>query len=246
VGTDAVLISGSSGGIGSATAARFLAAGYEVLGVDLVEPDRVEPGVRFEAADVRAPGALVAALDRLAKRVKLRHVVSLAGRVLPEEIERPILELPAGVATFEASIQLNLTGQFNLVAAAMPRLERTKGDRSITLCSSVNALAGFGAPAYSAAKAGVIGMMHALAGELGPNGIRINTVAPGTTRTPLTEAEARADKDRKRFQRAAAQTHLRRVGEADDVAAAIESLSLRMTHVTDQVLEVDGGQLRAI
>jgi NAD(P)-dependent dehydrogenase (short-subunit alcohol dehydrogenase family) len=245
MGSAAVLISGVSGGIGSATADRFLAAGHDVLGIDLVTPATPREGLRVAIADVRSPDAVAAAVEELCAERPLDHLVSLAGRATPDELRLAELSIPAAAGAFSDSLQLNLTGQFTLLRAAVPSLHRAKGDRSITLCSSINALAGFGLPAYSAAKAGVIGLMHALAPELGEAGIRINTIAPGTTRTPLTEAEASAANDETRFERAGAETQLGRVAEADDIAAAIESLALRMTHVTDHLLEVDGGQLRS-
>jgi NAD(P)-dependent dehydrogenase (short-subunit alcohol dehydrogenase family) len=132
-----------------------------------------------------------------------------------------------------------------LIQAALPRLIAADGDRSITLCSSVNALRGYGAPAYSAAKAGLIGMTHALATPLGKRGIRVNVVAPGTTRTPLVEEEMRRANDPSRLDRKAKEVPLGRVAMPEDVAAAIESLADRMTYVTDEVIKVDGGQLLA-
>jgi NAD(P)-dependent dehydrogenase (short-subunit alcohol dehydrogenase family) len=235
----AVLISGAAGGIGAATVDRFLAGGHDVLGIDLVEPKRDDPRFRSEIADVRDPVAVVAAVGSLAGEGPISHVVGLAGAPLPGELEILHVDPVEAAELFASSLQLNLTGQFNLLRAALPCLTRADGERSITLCSSINALAGFGGPAYSAAKAGLIGMMHAMAEPLGRERIRINVVAPGTTRTPKAEAE----RGRHEFERAADTTHLGKVGSADDVAAAIESLTVGLTHVTDQVLRVDGGQL---
>jgi 3-oxoacyl-[acyl-carrier protein] reductase len=239
----AVLVSGASGGIGWATVERFLADGYLVLGVDVVEPPEERHGMRSRIADVRDTEALERAVRELTEGLELKHVVAIAGRVVPEEAGLLDRDSTGAVEGFAASLELNLTGQFALVSAALPKLRSARGDRSITLCSSINALGDFGAPAYSAAKAGLIGLMHALAGPLGGLGIRVNVVAPGTTRTPLTEAEAAGDPSR--FERAAGGTHLGRVADAGDVASAIEALAERMTHVTDQVLRVDGGQLLA-
>ena len=165
--------------------------------------------------------------------------------MVPEELVPLDGDPAAAVAGFEASLALNLTGQFALVTATLDGLRRASGDRSITLCSSINAFGDFGAPAYSAAKAGLVGLMHSLAGPLGAEGIRLNAVAPGTIRTPLTESEAAASGDRGRFKRAAAASHVKRIGMPDDVAAAVYALAAELTHVTDEVLRVDGGQLRA-
>lgn len=162
------------------------------------------------------------------------------------EGEIDLLERPPSqaAALFADSLAVNLTTQFSLVNCCRESLDRGSGNRSVTLCSSINALGDQGAPAYSAAKAGLIGMMHACAARLGQAGVRINVVAPGTIRTPATEREAARAGRPDRFRRAAEDTHLRRVGEPEDVASAILALADRMPHVSDQVLAVDGGQLR--
>jgi NAD(P)-dependent dehydrogenase (short-subunit alcohol dehydrogenase family) len=248
VSKGAVLISGAAGGIGTATVDRFLASGYEVAGVDIspsVEGLRREH-YRGGIADVTRPGELAAMVEELLKGLVLRHVVSLAGRIIPAE--RDILKEDPAVAAeaFGSSLALNLSSQFTLIHATVGRLERADGNRSITLCSSVNAMRGYGAPAYSAAKAGLVGMMHALATPLGRQGIRINVVAPGTTRTPLLVGDLSQGGDPEKIMaRIGEEIPLGRVGEPDDVAAVIESLADRLTHVTDDVLRVDGGQVLA-
>jgi NAD(P)-dependent dehydrogenase (short-subunit alcohol dehydrogenase family) len=247
VGKGAVLISGAAGGIGTATVDRFLASGYEVAGLDLspaVETLR-SGAYRGKVADVTEPERLVSAVEELLEGMELRHVVGLAGRVVVGEPGSTAPDVPAAVDGFSRSLSLNLTGQYALIQAALPRLIDATGDRSIVLCSSVNALRGYGAPAYSAAKAGLIGMAHVLAGPLGTRGIRINVVAPGATRTPLVEEEMRAANDPARLDRVAKQIPLGRVAEPDDVAAVIESLAARMTYVSDEVIKVDGGHLLA-
>jgi NAD(P)-dependent dehydrogenase (short-subunit alcohol dehydrogenase family) len=247
VSKGAVLISGAAGGIGTATVDRFMSMGYEVAGIDL--SDSVETlrsgSYRGKVADVTEPAQLTAAVDELLENLELRHVVGLAGRVLTDEVGSNWPDVTAAVDGFSRSLSLNLTGQFALIQAALPKLTAADGDRSITLCSSVNALRGYGAPAYSAAKAGLIGMTHALATPLGKRGIRINVVAPGTTDTPLIKEEMRRGNDPSRLERTAREIPLGRVAMPGDIAAAIESLADRMTYVTDEVIKVDGGHLLA-
>jgi NAD(P)-dependent dehydrogenase (short-subunit alcohol dehydrogenase family) len=247
VSKGAVLISGAAGGIGQATVDRFLASGYDVAGLDLspsVETLRSGP-YRGKVADVTEPVQLTAAVDELLEDLELRHVVGLAGRALEDEPSPIGPDVPAAVDGFSRSLSLNLTAQFALIQAGLPRLTAVDGDRSITLCSSINALRGYGAPAYSAAKAGLIGMTHALATPLGNRGIRINVVAPGTTQTPLVEDEMRRHNDPARLERTAREIPLGRVAMPEDVATVIESLADRMTYVTDEIVKVDGGQLLA-
>ena len=96
-------------------------------------------------------------------------------------------------------------------------------------------------PAYSAAKAGLIGLMHALVSPLGAKGIRINVIAPGTIRTPRTERIWAHRPEH--FQRLATGTALGRVGAPEDVGRAFLAVATLLTHVTGQVLVVDGGQM---
>ncbi len=95
-------------------------------------------------------------------------------------------------------------------------------------------------PAYSAAKAGLTGLMHGLVVPLGRDGIRVNVVAPGTIRTPRTERIwGHVDGH---FERLEAGTALGRLGTPEDVARAYLAVIALLTHVTGTVLVVDGGQ----
>lgn len=236
-----VLVTGASGALGSAAVRAFHEDGFEVLAVDRIEPavawsDGVEDW-RIDLTDVSAPEAIT---EALAGR-PLHHLVGVAGGALPGEPETQDDPLKIDIETFRASLDANLVTQFTALRAAMPAL-RTAGpaDRSVQLISSFNALSAQGMPGYSAAKAGLIGMMHALVRPLGRDGIRINVVAPGTIRTPRTERLWRDEPGH--FARLEAGTAAGRLGTPDDVAEVCLGLT-RMRHVTGQVLVVDGGQM---
>ena len=242
------LVTGAASGIGQATARAFVSAGYLVCGFD------INPAVVAElpaphcgvCVDVGDSDALEAAIGKLRARGELAHVISVVGRLLPAELglwgdERSLVD---AVAVFRASVELNLICQFALLRATRDWLLSSPGDRSITLVSSVNALAPFGGAAYSASKAGLHGLVRHFSDTLGAHCIRINAVAPGTTVTPLTMAEAVACDDSARFERAAASTSLGRVAQPEDIADAILGLTA-MHHVTGQILVVDGGQTRS-
>lgn len=172
----------------------------------------------------------------------LAHVIGIAGGALDAEpaMQADPASLPADV--FRASLEANLTTQFLVLRAALPWLrDDSTRDRSVTFTSSFNALTGCGMPAYSAAKAGLIGMMHALATPLGAEGIRVNVVAPGTVRTPRTERIWEHDPDH--FVRLQAGTALGRLATPDDVARTFLAVVTLLTHVTGQVIVVDGGQM---
>lgn len=241
-----VLVTGAAGAIGSATVRRFVEAEFEVVGLDR------DPGVASVAArryaglqlDLEDESALARAVDAARARGRLAHVIGIAGGALPDE-PRTRDDLEAlEPSVFRGSLEANLTTQFLVLHAALPWLRCAPGtDRSVTFTSSFNALAGYGMPAYSAAKAGIIGMMHALTSPLGALGIRVNVVAPGTVRTPRTERIWAHDPDH--FEILERTTALGRLATPDDVARTFLALATQLTHVTGQVLVVDGGQMIA-
>lgn len=239
-----VLVTGAAGGIGSATVQAFAAMGHPVLALD-VDPrvrdlaGRVGSRVKAVVADHRDLAALAGALDQ-GERPPVSHVVLLAGIALPEESR---LDGGRGLPhpdLFRASVELNLLGHVNVLWAMQPELFEGRGDRSVTLCSSVNALQGWGEPAYSTAKAGMLGLVRALAVGYGRRGIRINAVAPGTVDTPNLRAEY--EHDPQHFDMMLQGVPLGRLGRPADVAAVLLALARDLTHVTGQVIPVDGGQ----
>ena len=246
---DVVLITGAAGAIGSATVRAFMAAGFPVVGLDVAErvteaptsgaPNGSYLGIQVDAEDEVAVAEAVTTAEAAGP---LAHVVGIAGGALGDEPATQADPAQLSPKVFRASVEANLTSQFVVLHAALPWLRaRTGVDRSVTFTSSWNALTGVGMPAYSAAKAGVIGMMHALTGPLGEHGIRVNVVAPGTIRTARTERIWAHDEGR--WERLASTTALGRLGTPDDVARTFVALATALTHVTGQVLVVDGGQL---
>jgi NAD(P)-dependent dehydrogenase (short-subunit alcohol dehydrogenase family) len=248
-GTPSVVVTGAAGAIGSATAAAFTAAGFGVVGLDIAEEVRGLdlPGYRGWVVDLADEAAVEDAMQRASEVGPLHHLVQIAGGALPEEPRTqhdPALLTPE---VFRGSLERNLVSQFVTLRAALPWFRReqdTGADRSVTLTSSWNALSAQGMPAYSAAKAGLIGMMHALVRPLGAEGIRCNVVAPGTIRTPRTERIW--SHDPAHFDRLAASAATGRLGVPEDVARTCLSLARDLVHVTGQVLVVDGGQSSAV
>ena len=237
-GSDVVLVTGSGGALGSATVAALLAMGFVVLGFDrIVAPDS-SAEIAVELSDATA---LAAAVERVRGTGRLAHVISIAGGAGPGEAASRQDPVSIEPELFRNSIDQNLTTHFLLLRAVLPWMREGAGsDRSITFTSSINALSAQGMPAYSAAKAGLIGLMNALVDPLGSEGIRVNVVAPGTIRTPRTENLYRDVPGH--FERLERGTALGRLGSPADVAAVFASLA-QLRHVTGQVLVVDGGQM---
>jgi len=252
-----VIVTGAAGAIGSRTAAAFLDAGYNVLGLDrltvesardadiLVGPhpqDRASGGYLHAVVDVMDARQLADTVERHRSMGPLAHLVSIAGGAAPGETA---VTDPADVddALFRSSIELNLVAQFGLVRCCLPWLRQSAAvvaDRSIALTSSLNGLRGVDLFGYSAAKAGVNGLARVLSTSLGPEGIRVNAVAPGTVRTPRTEHAWAHDHDH--FDRLSQKAALERLSTAEEVGQAFLALASALTSVTGHVLCVDAGQ----
>jgi NAD(P)-dependent dehydrogenase (short-subunit alcohol dehydrogenase family) len=231
-----VLVTGAAGGLGGALVEALVARGDRVVALDRVDTGRGDVvGYTLDLAD---PTAVEDALaDAAGRGLALHHVVSIAGGALPAE-KTGAHPAELSLDDFRASLELNLVTAWITLRAALPHLRRAEGDRSITLTSSTDALASYGLPAYAAAKAGLIGLVHSLTAVLGADGIRINAVAPGDVPTPRNVREWAHVPDW--YENLRAGTALGRLGTPEDIAGAYLAL-IDLQHVTGQVMVVDGG-----
>ncbi len=235
-----VVVSGGGTGIGAATAELFVAEGAEVylLGrreaVLAATAEKLGPRAHALACDLRSPPSVEAAaaalpevVDVLVNNAGARGVAS-GGRDLAAVAER-----------WTADFRNNVLVAVLLTTALTGRLA-SPGGRVVTV-SSLAAIRGNGS--YGAAKSMLHGWNLALASELGPRGATANVVVPGfVAGTEFFGADVVVDDDERK--RRAAQTLVNRVGEPDDVAAAIRYLaSPDAGYVTGQFLHVNGGAL---
>ncbi|MFD7018504.1 SDR family NAD(P)-dependent oxidoreductase [Streptomyces sp. NPDC059928] len=235
----AVLITGAGRGIGAATARRFAAEGAQVLVTD-VDLGRATA----TAADLLGALALRCDVsDRASVEAAVAYAVAEFGRldVLVNNAhschpDTPLLE-DQGDEEWARDLDVSLTGAFRCARAALPFLAAS-GRGAIVSIGSVNGEQDFGNHAYSAAKAGLASLTRTLAGDAAPRGVRVNLVQPGTVRTPGWDGrEAHLD-------RLARVYPLGRVGEPEDIAAAVAFLaSADASWITGTTLRVDGGLL---
>lgn len=244
-GTVAV-VTGAAHGIGRATAERLGRAGARLalVDVDAAALAKVVQAIEGEGGVARPFETDVA---------DAREVARLAPQVLAELGPCAILVNNAGVLMrgrfddadapeqWTRTLATNLQGAFQVCRAFLPALESTRG--CIVNVASIHAFSAVGiSAAYTASKGGLKQLTQALAVELADRGIRVNAVAPGAIRTAMTGERASLEGPGGFLGR----VPMRRLGEADEVAAVIHFLASGMaSYVTGGVIPVDGGYLAA-
>ncbi len=236
-----VLVTGAARGIGAATARRFAREGARVLvtDVDGPEAERTARGLREDglaaeafACDVADRASVEAAVAHAADAFgSLDVLVNSAAHCTPDT---PLFEDGPDDA-WARDLDITLTGAYRCCRAALPHLA-AGGRGAIVSVGSVNGVQDFGNHAYSAAKAGLGSLTRTLAGHAAARGVRVNLVMPGTVRTSAWEG--RDDE----LAEIRALYPLGRVGEPEDIAAAVTFLASRdAAWITGTTLTVDGG-----
>jgi 3-oxoacyl-[acyl-carrier protein] reductase len=251
VGDKGVLITGSTSGIGLATARRFLEEGARVFVSGVTEAEvafalkelragRAETDVEGSAADVAdedAVSALVEAASRFLGRIDV--LINNAG------IARKAPFLETDLTAWDRTIAVNLRGMFTAAQTVARNMVADGRGGSIVNMASTNALGGEADfTDYNASKGGVLQLTRTMAVELGPLGVRVNCVCPGYIDTPLNRALG-TEEDFRAYERE--RIPLGRRGAPEEVAAAYLFLaSDDASFVHGAALVVDGGQTAAM
>jgi len=233
------VITGGASGIGAATARRFAAEGATVAVIDRdpagAEAVADEIGGRAVALDVRDGDAVEHAVSQIVGA--LGRVDVLVNNAGTGDL-RPLHTVDDKV--WHRLIDVNLTGTFNATRSVVPHMLEAGRGTIVNNASLSGLMPTRNEAAYSAAKAGVIALTKSGALEYGPT-VRVNCVAPGHVRTPLTVVWEQVPEA---FEPIAAAIPLGRIGEADEVAEVILFLaSDRSSYVTGQTVVVDGGAM---
>ena len=233
------LVTGASGGIGSAIAralaergARLVISGTRKLTLTEVKAELAGEGhevVPCNLADAGEVDALVpTAIEKLGK---LDILVNNAG------ITRDGLAMRMSDGDWSDVLQVNLESAFRLARAAARPMMKSRHGRIISITSVVGATGNPGQVNYVASKAGLVGMSKALAQELASRGITVNCVAPGFIESPMTDALTDSQKDDINRKIPAG-----KMGTGEDIGAAVAYLaSNEASYVTGQTLHVNGG-----
>jgi 7-alpha-hydroxysteroid dehydrogenase len=238
------LVSGAGRGIGAATALALAEAGADVAvlartaeQLEAVAERARSWGRRAVAipTDANDPDAVAAAVERtVAEFGRLDTVIGVVGGSMP----RPFMRTKDH--HLREAFEHNVVNGLRLVRLCVPHLLEVGGGSVVLVSSAVGHVVGRGYLAYGSAKASLDHAIRLMAADLSPR-IRVNGVAPGAILTEALEVVA-ADPDLKAAIEAG--TPLRRLGEPDDIAAAVLYLASRAAgYVTGQVLAVDGGLL---
>jgi 3-oxoacyl-[acyl-carrier protein] reductase len=229
------LVTGASRGIGRAIALELAKRGAKVVGTSTSEEgaQRIsDAGLAGRVLEVKNAEQCDALVKELGEVLIL---VNNAG------VTRDNLALRMKDAEWDEVMETNLRAVFRLSRAVMRGMMKARWGRIINITSVVGASGNAGQANYAAAKAGIVGMSKSLARELGSRNITVNCVAPGFIDTDMTRALSEEQK-----QGLLAQIPLGRLGQPDDVAAAVAYLASPLAgYITGAVLHVNGGMYLA-
>jgi len=232
-------VTGGASGIGATVVDMLRTAGARVVSLDRAYTAN-DSATSLSGDFVRLP------LDVM----RTAAVNEAAQRLIGAHLEPDVLVNNAGITrdgvvwkltdeAWDAVLDINLTGMFRMTRAVLPSM-RARGSGAIINIASINGIRGkFGQANYAASKGGVIAFTKAVAREAGRAGVRVNAIAPGFIETALTSALPAAVRDAAR-----SEVLLGRLGTPSDIASAVLFLASPLaSHITGQVLVVDGGQI---
>jgi len=232
-----VLITGASGGIGSATARLLHSQGFKLVlssrSLEKIQPLADELGASCVAADVTVPEQVEQLFQQAVNdHGRIDSVIHSVGSMLLKPAHLTSVE------EFQSTISINLMSAFLMVKSGA-RAMMSAGGSMVFFSTVATGIGLANHEAIAAAKAGIDGLVISAAATYASKGIRVNAVAPGLTRTPLAE---RITANEAALKASIAMHPLGRIGEASDVASAAAWLANPANSwVTGQIIRVDGG-----
>lgn len=235
------LVTGASRGIGKAIALELAQAGAKVIGTATSESGAAAITDYLKAAGFDGEGMVLdvssaEGVEQFFEALSAKHGAPLI-LVNNAGITRDNLLMRMKDEEWDAIIQTNLASIYRLSKAAVRGMMKARWGRIISVGSVVGTMGNAGQTNYAAAKAGVIGFSKSLAREIGSRGITVNVVAPGFIDTDMTRALPEEQR-----QALASQIPLARLGQAEEIAAAVGFLaSDKAGYITGETLHVNGG-----
>jgi 3-oxoacyl-[acyl-carrier protein] reductase len=240
-GERVALVTGAAGGLGQEFCVALAAHGHRVGGLDVADLTETEKraGDRFLGvrADVTDRAAVEAAVEQVAGHHGGLHIVVNNAGIYPS-----IAFEDTTIEDWRRIMRLNLEGPFNVTQAALPHLRAAGWGRVVNIASAVVFLGPPDMVAYTTSKAGLVGFTRALAGAVGEDGITVNAIAPGLTRTATAARTVGAGGG---FERVQGLQVIPRVEEAGDLVSTLMYVCDEGSgFLTGQTINVDGGSAK--
>ena len=236
--TKTVLITGGSRGIGRAMVYAFARAGYQVL-LNFNRSEAIANEIASEFSNVKVYGADVGKQNQVFQMVEYTRQNLGEIDILINNAGISCSGLLQDLASdeWERLINVNLTGVYNCCKAVLPSMISKKCGKIINISSVWGMVGASNEVAYSASKAGVIGLTKALAKEIGPSNIQVNCIAPGIVMTDMV-SEYSMDE----LNSITEQIPLGRIGSTEDIAnLALFLASDSSNYITGQIFSPNGG-----
>ena len=236
------LITGAARGIGKAIALKFASEGADIAFTDLVINDSAQETIReIEELGRKVKGYASNCANFEETQAVVEEIVKDFGRidvlVNNAGITKDGLVMRMSEQQWDAVIDVNMKGAFNFLHAVVPVMARQQGGSIINMASIAGQTGNPGQVNYSASKAGLIAMAKSVAKEMGPRGIRANSIAPGFIISEMTDALPQAVKDEY-----LKMIPLKHGGTVEDIAnTALYLASDLSAYVSGQVIAVNGG-----
>jgi 3-oxoacyl-[acyl-carrier protein] reductase len=240
-----VLVTGAAQGIGAEIARSFVEAGANVFLADMdadgVAGTAAELHARSFALDLSDCEATATMVDTIRDETERLDIVAHAAGGVRGQVGQPIEEVSKD--DWEKIFASNVDAAFCLARAVAPIMKAQQFGRIINISSGAGLRPSLtGIQAYAAAKHALIGLTRQLSLELGPHGVTVNSVAPGLVLSNPSTRRQWAGYSPEKQQAIIDATHTRRLGEPEDIAAAVLFLaSMSAGWISGQVLSVDGG-----
>lgn len=241
------VITGAGSGQGKVAVERFVREGAAVLGADIDEAAAEQVAAQARAAGGKAEAIRCDVSDAQQVAATIERAVAAFGRLdvlynnaaifLGGGRDVPVTDLDEDV--WDRVIDVNLKSIYLCSKYAIPHLVRAGGGSIINIASGAGLIGSERAHAYTASKAGVIGLTRAIAVSYGRHKIRCNAICPGAVLTPMLEATLSTEELR---QRSASRYPIKRLGTAEDIVnLAVYLASDESTWMTGSIIPLDGG-----
>lgn len=232
-------ITGSGRGIGKECALELAKAGYDIVINDIPVNEEIANATvsEMKALGVDSYAVLFDVTKKEAVEEGVAKILEKSGKidvlVNNAGITRDNLFIRMPADQWEAVINTNLSSAFYVTQPVVKAMMKQRSGSIVNMASISGVYGNAGQANYSSAKAGLIGFTKSLAKEVGSRNIRVNAVAPGFIKTPMTE--------NLKLDGIIEHIPLRRLGEVEDIAKVVKFLAEDAAYVTGQVIQIDGG-----